>query len=279
MVTSLNSLASILRISGVTEASLSAADLIFAGTVNQSIVGTAGNDHLFGAGGNDVINGLAGNDRLFGENDNDTLIGGLGSDVLFGGLGNDTYALEGATDGISDSGGTADRITSTITRSLVPYVTIEQLTLVGASNINGTGNNLANILTGNAANNILDGGLGNDTLNGLGGSDVLVGNAGKDTSTGSAGNDIFRFAAAVHSVGANADIIKDFDDLNNDSIDLRSVFGGVLTYRHNGQVRINDIAGADVIVEVNTGGSLAADMHIRLTATTLASMTASDFLL
>jgi hypothetical protein len=35
----------------------------------------------------------------------------------------------------------------------------------------------------------------------------------------------------------------------------------------------------DVLVEVNTGGSLAADCAIRLTNTALASMSAADFLL
>jgi serralysin len=34
-----------------------------------------------------------------------------------------------------------------------------------------------------------------------------------------------------------------------------------------------------VIVEVNTGGSLAADFQLRLAGTTLASMTAGDFFL
>ena len=58
-----------------------------------------------------------------------------------------------------------------------------------------------------------------------------------------------------------------------------------MTYRHNGaytaagQVRINDVAGADLLVEVNTGGTLAADFAVRLTNTTLASMTATDFVL
>ena len=58
-----------------------------------------------------------------------------------------------------------------------------------------------------------------------------------------------------------------------------------MTYRHNlgftaaGQVRINDIAGPDLLVQVNTGGSLAADFAIRLAATTLGSMTGSDFIL
>jgi len=44
-------------------------------------------------------------------------------------------------------------------------------------------------------------------------------------------------------------------------------------------VRINDVSGADVVVEVNTGGTLGADFSIRLTGTTLASMSAGDFVL
>ena len=84
---------------------------------------------------------------------------------------------------------------------------------------------------------------------------------------------------------AKADLILDFDDSGNDRIDLSALFGPTMVYRHAlaftaaGQVRINDVAGADVIVEVNTGGTLAADFAIRLTGTTLASMTASDFVL
>jgi hypothetical protein len=42
-------------------------------------------------------------------------------------------------------------------------------------------------------------------------------------------------------------------------------------------VRIKDIPGPDVMVQVNLGGSLAPDMEIRLKGTKLASMTASDF--
>jgi hypothetical protein len=44
-------------------------------------------------------------------------------------------------------------------------------------------------------------------------------------------------------------------------------------------VRINDIAGPDVIVEVNINNVLAADMQIRLAHTTFASMSAGDFFL
>ena len=158
--------------------------------------------------------------------------------------------------------------------------------MLGTGAINGTGNNANNILTGNNAINTLNGGIGNDRLIGQGGNDILIGNSGKDTSTGGAGNDVFRFLNKVHSpVGAGADVITDFDDLGNDRIDLSALFGPALIYRNNlpftaaGQVRINDIAGPDLIVEVNTGGTLAADMQIRLSGTTLASMTSSDFFL
>ena len=40
---------------------------------------------------------------------------------------------------------------------------VENLTLTGSGNINGTGNGDANVITGNSGNNILDGGAGADT--------------------------------------------------------------------------------------------------------------------
>jgi Ca2+-binding RTX toxin-like protein len=141
---------------------------------------------------------------------------------------------------------------------------------------------------GNGGNDLLDGGANSDTLQGGDGNDVLIGGAGRDMLTGGAGNDTFRFLGKTHSPhGAQRDIIMDFDAVGqgNDRIDVSRLFGPKMTYIHNaafsaaGQVRINDIPGDDVIVEVNTGGSLAADFSVRLKATTLASMNAGDFVL
>ena len=74
--------------------------------------------------------------------------------------------LENGADAVSDAGG-IDTATSTISRSLAVggLTAVENLTLVNvATALNGTGNNLNNVITGNNFNNTLSGGDGNDTL-------------------------------------------------------------------------------------------------------------------
>ena len=120
--------------------------------------------------------------------------------------------LENGADAVSDAGG-IDTATSTISRSLAVggLTAVENLTLVNvATALNGTGNNLNNVITGNNFNNTLSGGNGNDTLNGGSGNDILYGGAGNDTLTGGAGNDNFVFNTAI-SAATNVDTITDFN--------------------------------------------------------------------
>ena len=116
--------------------------------------------------GNDLNNTLTGN---AGDN---VLNGGIGLDKLIGGAGNDTYYVStGDTVTEAASAGT-DTVISDATWTLGSNQ--ENLTLTGATAINGTGNTLNNRLIGNSAANTLSGGTGTDTMQGGAGNDTYV---------------------------------------------------------------------------------------------------------
>ena len=127
-----------------------------------------------------VIVGNAASNVLYGGAGYDTLNGGLGADVLVGGSGNDIYVIDDVGDVVTEAfnEGT-DLVQSSISYTLA--VDVENLTLIGAGALNGTGNSLDNVIIGNSASNILEGGLGDDTLDGGTGADSLIGGEGDDT--------------------------------------------------------------------------------------------------
>jgi Ca2+-binding RTX toxin-like protein len=191
------------------------------GVENAALLGSA----ILDLTGNALANKLTGNEAantLDGGGGNDTLDGGVGIDTLRGGPGNDTYVLGNGADHVSDSGGTADLVTTTMTRSLMSpgFTTIERLTLL-SGNINGTGNNLNNTIIGSNGANALNGGRGNDTLSGGKGNDTLYGEAGVDRLIGGAGKDVFVFNVAPSF--ANRDLITDFSH-QDDTIKLSHAF-------------------------------------------------------
>jgi Ca2+-binding RTX toxin-like protein len=146
-------------------------NLVLTGTSQRNGTGNALDNVLTGNSANNTLTGTAGND---------TLDGGAGSDTMRGGTGDDTYVVERTTDVVIELAGEGtDTVRSSVTLTLAANV--ENLVLTGASNRNGTGNALDNVLTGNAANNTLTGNAGRDTLDGGAGTDVLVGGTGNDT--------------------------------------------------------------------------------------------------
>jgi Ca2+-binding RTX toxin-like protein len=145
------------------------------------LTGNAANNRLMGAGGADRMVGLGGDDRYFVN---------LGTDIV-------TEALNAGL----------DTVESTATFRLPANV--ENLTLRGSLAINGTGNNLPNVIAGNVANNVLNGGGGNDILNAGAGNDQLVGGPGNDRLIGGPGRDAFRFTTALNGT-SNVDRIVDF---------------------------------------------------------------------
>ncbi|RCW24686.1 serralysin [Ciceribacter lividus] len=191
--------------------------LTLLGTANINATGNGLNNVLVGNSGRNILDGGAGND---------VLNGGAGADRLIGGLGNDVYVLGAENDTVSDVGG-IDTITSTISRSLGAYTTIERLTLLGTANINGVGNGLANLLLGNTGNNILNGVGGNDTISGGAGADKLYGGLGNDTLVGGAGADAFVFNTTLNS-SSNVDTVTDFS-VTDDTIWLENAVFKTLT--------------------------------------------------
>ncbi len=158
---------------------------------------------------NNVINGNAGNN---------VLDGGKGADTLAGGLGNDTYILDTPQDKIIEMFNQGlDTVYASITQSL--SANVENLTLTGSAAINGTGNDLNNLLIGNAVANVLNGGGGND---------ILIGGGGRDVLTGGAGADKFCFIGVNDSTpGAYRDVINDFNSASGDIIDLSQLEAGL----------------------------------------------------
>ena len=71
---------------------------IYAGSGNDTLIGSgssdalrgqAGNDHIIGGAGHDLIKGGGGFDSVHGGNGNDSIYGGSGNDILHGNNGND----------------------------------------------------------------------------------------------------------------------------------------------------------------------------------------------
>ncbi|KGM50591.1 calcium-binding protein [Pseudooceanicola atlanticus] len=122
----------------------------------------------------------------------DNILDGMGGDdTMMGGTGNDTYVRRDAGDRIIEYENQGhDLVRALMNTGLMDFV--EDLELLGADDLNGTGNELNNVLTGNSGNNRLNGKAGNDTIYGGDGEDEMIGGAGIDVMNGGKGGDVYR---------------------------------------------------------------------------------------
>jgi Ca2+-binding RTX toxin-like protein len=186
---------------------------------NLILTGSAAIDGSGNATDNSVTGNSASN-TLFGYAGNDILDGGAGNDFLFGGDGNDTYYVDSSSDVTFEASAAWGTDLVYASASFTLGTNIDNLTLVGSANINGTGNGLDNVITGNSGANTLDGSAGADTIDG---------GAGTDTLNGGAGNDVFVF----HAGEANGDTVLDFNGQGagaGDSFDFEGYGGAGATF-------------------------------------------------
>ncbi|MFM5999368.1 MAG: lectin-like protein [Dolichospermum sp.] len=201
-------------------------NLTLIGTATINGTGNAGNNVITGNSANNTLNGGVGHDTLDGGAGKDTLIGGAGNDILNGGADDDIYVVD-ITDTITEDveGGT-DTIQSSFTYTIEDITNVENLTLTGIADIDGTGNTGNNVITGNSANNTLNGGDGDDILDGGDGDDILIGGLGSNNLFGGAGIDQFEFSGlnAFDTTVNGVDIIADFSTGTDQLVLSKTVF-------------------------------------------------------
>ncbi|MEO8486359.1 MAG: calcium-binding protein [Betaproteobacteria bacterium] len=216
-------------------------------TVRASVSTTLGNNVerlvLNGAAAiNATGNGLA--NTLTGNAATNVLDGKAGADAMSGGAGNDTYVVDVAGDVVTEAAGQGiDLVQAALSWALAAEV--ENLTLTGASAIDGTGNAVANTLVGNAAANVLDGGAGIDTMRGGAGNDTYVVDSASDIVTENAneGMDTVR-SSMTWTLGANV------ENLTLTGVAAISGTGNALANAMTGNASANVLnggAGADAL--------------------------------
>ncbi|HEV2747322.1 MAG TPA: calcium-binding protein [Allosphingosinicella sp.] len=195
--------------------------------------------------GNDLDNRIDATGQTGGRAIANVLDGGSGADVMAGGRGRDIYYVDNIGDTFEEVGRlefdpdadedisgdpNLDRVIASISFTLPGDIDatagvahVEDLTLTGTADLDGTGNGVQNSLTGNSGNNLLRGLGGTDRLSGGAGNDELRGGDGNDILNGGAGNDVL--------IGGEGGNVFRFDSFDADSTDFRQGNGFQLDVR------------------------------------------------
>ncbi|MDR6759470.1 Ca2+-binding RTX toxin-like protein [Mycoplana sp. BE70] len=166
-----------------------------------------------------------------------------------GAKGNDTYIVDNLADAIVEKANeVVDLVKASVNATL--SVNVENPTLTGTGNINGTGNTLANVIKGTSGINTLKGEAGNDLLFGGVGADKLYGGSGADT-----------FVDASTKVGGDQAF---------------TLIGAETFHKTAGELRY-EIKSGDTFIKGDVNGDGKADFSIMLDLSL--AMSKTDFIL
>lgn len=195
---------------------------IFGNALTNNITGNDDANLIYGGNGNDALQGDGGNDSLHGGSGSDTLDGGAGNDYLAGGADNDAYVIDSAGDIVVENAnqGVMDVVYTATVNHYTLTNNVEYLTFLGAEDLDGNGNALANRLLGNAGNNVLSGAAGDDALYGAEGNDTLLGGDGNDVLNGQQGQNALRGGAGNdrYYITVGQDSLFEEADQGNDTV-------------------------------------------------------------
>ncbi len=214
------------------------------GSANDSMTGNMVANKLDGRGGADTMRGLAGDDIYVVDNPGDIV-----DELVAGSSGIDTVQSS-----ISFNLGNTARVRGAV----------ENLTLIGKAAINGTGNELSNVLTGNSADNILNGAAGADIMRGLGGNDVYyVGHAGDVVveAAGQGNDTVLTSVSYVLKAGVSVETLGTTSATGTSSINLTgNAFAQTIT-GNAGANMLNDGSGAAADTLRGLGGNDVYVIH------------------
>jgi Ca2+-binding RTX toxin-like protein/protocatechuate 3,4-dioxygenase beta subunit len=189
------------------------------------------------------------------------------NNTVTGGAGNDNYLIDNPDTVIIEQPNSGiDSVQASVTYTLPANV--ENLTLVGTANINGTGNELDNLLIGNSGNNLLSGGAGNDTIYAGAGDNTLDGGAGNDvlyssttgidTLTGGTGDDVYEIHNTNDKIietanGGNDTIWTDVNYTIADNVEKMYLVGSVNGFGNAGDNTITVYGEGDNLIDGGAG--------------------------